>query len=194
MEDTDELGYYSSEEYEPLAEEWSFEEAPIIRTNIFQPDVFSGILTRDIPELLLHMDANTLQQFCVTNKRIRYICDSAQFWYLKLKQDYPDYLLYYQNLGTRLGKLIYQDMKIRSKNYYIIYTYFRDCQDTSENTIFTYTGEKSIESAIKILWERSHTEHTLEVLLSLTLPYAAKSFEKDTQDQGYKLLSRDTLL
>lgn len=101
----DELGYYDSGEFESGDYDWSFEEESKPQRT-FEIDTFSKVLTKDLPALVLHMDLKTLQHFCSVNTCINNLCNSDEFWYLKLQHDYPGYLLYFKKSRTYLGRLI----------------------------------------------------------------------------------------
>ncbi len=192
----DELGYYDSGEFESGDYDWSLEEEPIIQVRRFESDVFSGVLTKDLPALLLNMDLNSLQHFCSTNIRINHLCQSNQFWYLKLQYDYPGYILYYKKSKTYLGNLIYQDMLGNSQAYYIIYNHFRYCMDTTtnEDEIIVHKEKWQLANIFQTIRNIRLADSTLKKLLSLTLPYTGKLFEEEMVNKGFQLLSTDTLI
>jgi hypothetical protein len=180
------LGYFSEGEYEEPEEEWSFEE-PIRQPKVFEPDVFSNVLTKDMPGIILNMDLNTLSYFCETNKRINHVCQLDQFWYAKLEHDYPEYVSYFQNSETYLGRLIYRDMSLRPQTYYIVYNYFRNCLATigAKNVVIGKETTYTITDQIEFIKNKKLSESTLKILLSLTLPYTQNT---------YNMLSKEVLM
>jgi len=150
----------------------------------------------------LNMDLQTLLMFCGTNDRIHTICNQNAFWYLKLKHDYPGYVLFYQKSKTQLGKLVYQDLLKDAKGYYVFYHQFRTCFDTFKiNAHFKGAKLDTMSVLAGLRNNLSLTNDLLKKLFSLTLMYVKPSFEQHITRmestlflKRYKLFSTEVLV
>ena len=138
-EDYEGLGYYNSDATESY--EFSNDDdiqfvnieptSPKPPSLVYAQDTLSHVINQNIPIVLLASDLNTTVKLCSSNKRLYKICQMSSFWYLKLEYQYPGYVAYYKKSTTYLHKIIYKAMTSNAQDYYILYTRFRACLDTT---------------------------------------------------------------
>jgi len=153
-------------------------------------DILYPIVNENIPEFLLLLDLNTLNNLSLSNRRINNLIRNNKFWYLKLEKDFSHYInkwLLFKN-QSYLGKIIYQDIVNNNKNYYLFFMQYENC-------IYTDFAEYSIESIRNMIDAMSFRHIPINILLMLlSISYNDVNVEKRVKNYNIPLLSNNTFI
>jgi len=165
--------------------------------NLCARDRLSRIINENIPEVLLNMDLNTLNNICRTNRRISRLCNN-QFWYLKLDRDYGSYIDKFRNLSnvSYYSRLIYDNMLMDSKAYYVVFNDYEKCKNTVDNpNEILYKNKRfNIIDAISFMINRYMSTNIILKLLSLSYVYTSPTLESKLSMHKIPLLSNKAVI
>jgi len=87
-------------------------------------DSLISIVNENNYAFLLALNLKQLQQLSYVNHYYYKLVHQNNFWYLKLEQDYNQYIQKWFNKHSYLGRIIYQDIIQNCQDYYLFYYHY----------------------------------------------------------------------